>query len=189
MDFSNYQINQFVDLGGGQTAISLRNAAAARTYGAELEARFNVTKSLALGSNLAVTKAQFQDFPNGGGNGVNLQDNFLPHAPEFTSSVYFDFRHDLGPSGLMATVFGEHNHRSSSFSGPENLARQQIGARDIVNFRIGIGSAKGTWSLQAFVDNALNQKYLLTRERDFFGTLIVERGTPRTYGLTARLSF
>lgn len=189
MDFSNYQINQFVDLGGGQTAISLRNAAAARTYGAELEARFNVTKSLALGSNLAFTKAQFQDFPNGGGNGVNLKDNFLPHAPKFTSSVYFDFRHDLGSSGLMATVFGEHNHRSSSFSGPENLARQQIGSRDIVNFRIGIGSANGAWSLQAFVDNAFNQKYLLTRERDFFGTLIVERGTPRTYGLTARLSF
>lgn len=188
-DFDDYQINQFVDLGGGQTAISLRNAAAVRTYGAELEARFNATQGLSFGTNLAYTEARFRSFPNGGGSGVDLDDNFLPQAPRFTSSVYFDVRRELEGIGLAVTAFGEHNHRSSSFSGPENLIRQQLGTRDVFNFRLGVGSPDARWSLEAFVDNAFNEQYLLTRERDFFGTLIVERGTPRTFGVTGRASF
>lgn len=191
MDFSDYQINQFVDLGGGQTAISLRNAAGVRTYGTEIEARFSLATSLDVGANLALTRARFRDFPNGGGNGVNLKGNALPHAPDFTSSVYLDYHHALtiGSADLLATLFSEYNYRSPSFSGPENLARQRIDSRNIVNLRVGIGAADRAWAIEAFVDNAFNDAYLLTRERDFFGTLIVERGLPRTFGLTGRVAF
>ena len=188
MNFSNYQINQFVDLGGGQTAISLRNAAEVRTYGAEAEGRLAVIDGVLFGVNLALINAEFEDFADGGGTGVNLAGNSLPHATEFTSSLFADVRQRL-TQNLDFKILADYNHRSSSFSGPENIDRQRLDARDIVNVRAGFASSDDLWAVEAFVDNLFDEDYALTRERDFFGTLIVERGAPRTYGVALRTSF
>lgn len=188
-DYADYQINQFVDLGGGRTAIQLRNAAKVRTSGGELEAKWRPTADLTLGANLAYVKAEFKQFTNGGGPGVNLDGNQLPQAPKFTSSIYGDYSTLLPGTGLRFSAFAEYNRRGASFSGAENLVRQALEDRDLVNARLGLSDDDGLWSVEAWVENALDESYAITRDRDFLGTLVRERGDPRTYGITTRLKF
>lgn len=187
-DFEDYQINQFVDLGGGQTAIQLRNAAKVRTWGGELEALFKPAEPFTLGANIGYVVAEFSSFPNGGGPGIDLDGNRLPHAPRVTLSLYGSFEQALTPT-LMVNGFLEYNHRGSAFSGAENLVRQALDSRSLVNGRLGIGAPDRRWGFELWVENAFNERYTLTRERDFFGTLIRERGEPRTFGVTGRLAF
>ena len=186
-DFRNYQINQFVDLGNGQTVVQLRNAATVHIRGAELEALAEPVTGLTLGANLAYVDASFKSFPNGGGPGVDLDGARLPQAPRFTGSFFSSLSAPVS-GGLNLIGFAEYSQRGRSFAGAENLARQALDRRHLLNLRLGIEGAGGHWALEGWVENALDDKYTVNRDRDFFGTLFRNWGAPRTVGATLRLS-
>ncbi|WP_414902276.1 TonB-dependent receptor [Sphingomonas flavalba] len=188
-DFQNYQINQFVDLGNGQTVVQLRNAATVHIRGAELEALAEPVAGLTLGANLAYVDATFKSFPNGGGPGVDLDGARLPQAPRFTGAFFGGFRATLSDGGVSLTGFAEYSQRGRSFSGAENLARQALDRRHLLNLRLGIEGPGAHWAIEGWVENALNDKYTVNRDRDFFGTLFRNWGAPRTIGATLRLAF
>lgn len=185
-DFEDYQINQFVDLGGGQTVVQLRNAAEVRIRGAEVETVAEPMANLQLGANLAYLDAAFEAFPNGDGSGVDLSGARLPQAPRFTGSFFVDYVQALPWAGLRLKGFAEYNVRGESFAGPENLTRQALDGRRLLNLRVGLTPDDARWTIEAWVRNALDDDYTVNRDRDFFGTLIRERGDPRTAGLTLR---
>lgn len=184
MTVGDYQIDQFVDLGGGQTSIQLRNAARARSWGGEASLEARPTDALNLSLGLGYTNAEFSRFPDGGGPGVDLDRNRLPYAPRFTASGELRYTRPLA-FGPRLEASADWTWRTASFSGPENLARQRIDARHLLGARIGLDG--GRWAVAAWARNVLDERYIDNRIFDFFQTSVVERGEPRTYGLTVTL--
>lgn len=185
--YDDYQINQFVDLGGGQTSIQLRNAAKAVTWGGEADVAWRASARLDFNAAIGFVRAVFDRFPNGGGPGVDLDGNRLPYAPSVTASAGALYAYPL--SGFGALNLGANwSYRSKSFSGPENLARQQIDARHLVDARLELAADAG-WSVALWARNIFDEAYIDNRIFDFFQTDIVERGEPRTFGATLRAAF
>ncbi|HYZ48308.1 MAG TPA: TonB-dependent receptor, partial [Sphingomonas sp.] len=186
MTIGDYQIDQFVDLGAGQTSIQLRNAARARSWGAEAQLDATPIERLNISTGLGYTNAEFTRFKDGGGPGVDLDGNRLPYAPRLTASAELRYAIPLsfGPTLNLST---DWTYRSKSFSGPENLARQAIDARHLVGVRAELDG--GHWRLAGWVRNLFDTGYIDNRIFDFFQTAVVERGEPRTYGITGTLSF
>jgi iron complex outermembrane receptor protein len=184
MTVGDYQIDQFVDLGSGQTSIQLRNAARVRSWGGEASVEARPVEAVNLSLGLGYTNAEFSRFPDGGGPGVALDGNRLPYAPRFTASGQLRYARALA-FGPRFELSADWTWRSASFSGPENLDRQRIDARHLLGARIGLDG--GRWAVAAWARNLLDKRYIDNRIFDFFQTSVVERGEPRTYGLTVML--
>jgi iron complex outermembrane receptor protein len=184
MSIGDFQIDQFVDLGAGQTSIQLRNAAKARSWGGEASLEARPIERLNLSLGLGYANAKFERFPDGSGPGVDLDGNRLPYAPRLTASG--EVRYGIAlRSDLKLDLSGNWNYRSASFSGPENLERQRIGARHLLDTRATISG--GRVEVAGWVRNLLGERYIENRIFDFFQTAVVERGEPRTYGVTVTL--
>lgn len=186
MTIGDYQIDQFVDLGAGQTSIQLRNAARARSWGAEAQLDAQPVERLNLSLGAGYTNAKFRSFPDGGGPGVDLGGNRLPYAPRITTSaeIRYAIPLSLGPT---LNLSADWNYRSKSFAGPENLPRQLIDARHLIGARASLDGRN--WQLAGWVRNLFDTRYIDNRIFDFFQTAVVERGEPRTYGVTGKVSF
>lgn len=184
MTIGNYQIDQFVDLGAGQTSIQLRNAAKARSWGGEASLEARPVERLNLSLGLGYANAKFERFPGGGGPGIDLDGNRLPYAPRLTASGEVRYGIPL-VSDLKLDLSGDWTYRSASFSGPENLDRQRIDARHLLGARAALSS--GRFEVAGWVRNLLDERYIDNRIFDFFQTAVVERGEPRTYGMTVTL--
>ncbi|MDH4284641.1 MAG: TonB-dependent receptor, partial [Gallionellaceae bacterium] len=85
--FRDYQVFQFINLGGGVTEMRLRNAARVETNGAEASMRLQATHSLNIGGNVGIQKATFKSFPGGLTGGGDATGKRLPDAPKLTSSI------------------------------------------------------------------------------------------------------
>lgn len=183
--YDDYQINQFVDLGAGLTSLQLRNAAKVTSWGFEAGIEVAPVERVKLGADLGYTHAEFDRFPDGGGPGVDLDGNRLPYAPRLmaSASVAYDVPLGFADLGLAGWV----RHRSSAFSGPENLAIQKLDARTTVDARAELKG--GRWSVAVWAKNLFQERYAENRVFDFFQTQLVEWGEPRTYGVTGKVSF
>ncbi|MBA2919951.1 TonB-dependent receptor [Sphingomonas sp. MAH-20] len=180
----DYQIDQFVDLGAGQVSLQLRNATKARSWGSEASLEARPVERLNLSLGVGYAHATFDRFPDGGGPGVDLDGNRLPYAPRLTASGELRYGIPLA-SDLKLDLSGDWTYRSASFSGPENLARQRIDARHLLGARAAL--VGGRFEVAGWVRNLLDTRYVDNRIFDFFGTQAVERGEPRTYGVTLTL--
>ncbi|MEJ2327923.1 MAG: TonB-dependent receptor, partial [Chromatiaceae bacterium] len=69
-DYDDYQVNQFIDLGGGATSISIKNAAKVVTRGGELELAWQPVPEWRIKSALSLLDAYFRSFPGGGTAGA-----------------------------------------------------------------------------------------------------------------------
>lgn len=186
MTIGDYQIDQFVDLGAGQTSIQLRNAARARSWGAEAQLDVQPIERLNLNLGLGYTNAEFSRFKDGGGPGVDLDGNRLPYAPRLTSAAELRYAIPLA-IGPALNLSADWTYRSKSFAGPENLPRQAIDARHLVGARAALDGRH--WQLALWGRNLFGERYIDNRIFDFFQTAVVERGEPRTYGISASTRF
>ena len=186
MTIGDYQIDQFVDLGAGQTSIQLRNAARARSWGAEAQVDAQPVERLNVSVGLGYTHAAFARFRDGGGPGIDLDGNRLPYAPRFTGAAEARYAIPLA-LGPTLNLSADWSYRSTSFAGPENLPRQEIDARHLVGARASLDGSR--WQLAGWVRNLFGESYIDNRIFDFFQTAVIERGEPRTYGVSAKLVF
>jgi iron complex outermembrane receptor protein len=186
MTIGDYQIDQFVDLGANQVSIELRNAARARSWGTEAQLEAQPIERLNLRVGVGYTNAKFIRFRDGAGAGIDLDGNRLPYAPRLTTSTELRYAIPLafGPS---LNLSADWTYRSKSFSGPKNEASETIDARHLVGARAALEGRN--WQLSGWVRNLFGESYIDNRILDFFKTAVVERGEPRTYGVTARIGF
>lgn len=185
--YDNYQINQFVDIGFGQTSLQLRNAAKVTSWGAEASVQAAPVKNLLLTADLGYTHAEFDRFPDGGGPGVDLDGNRLPYAPRLTASAGASYSVPIGFGSLDLSA--QVSHKSGAFSGPENIATQKLDARTTVDARLELVGDGRHWSLALWGRNLFDERWIDNRVFDFFQTQLVEYGEPRTYGISGKLSF
>lgn len=194
-DYNNYQVNQFVDLGGGRTSIRITNAAKVRTKGLEADVSFQATENLFLQGTAGYLDAKFDSFPGGGTAGADATGKKLVNAPDFTASASAQYTIPVEQWGGNVFVRADITHRDGYYTTADNIKTTPyrvapgsvpfgyIPKLTQLNGRIGFESDKGGYGLYVWGHNLTNEKTFVDDFRDFFGTIVHHPNTPRTYGV------
>ncbi len=199
-DYDNYQVNQFVDLGGGSTSIRITNAASVRTKGLEAEFRFNATDNLDFQGSFGLLSAEFQSFPGGGTAGADASGNRLPNAPEFTASLASIYQRDLPALNSTLMLRADVTHTGGFFTtvNEEKTTQLQAGATvpfgyiddlTLLNGRIGLLPNNEKFEIYLWGRNLADEDGVDDTFRDFFGTITYKPAIGRTYGLGVVANF
>ena len=186
IDYDDIQVNAF-DTVGGVTDNVIRNAAGARSVGAEIGISTQPFEGLRIDAQNGLTFAKYTDFadaPEG-----DLTDTRLPVAPVHTVSIVGDYEH---PREILPDARGflrvEYSYRSS-FTADTSQDNITLDGFDIVNLRLGLRGER--FGVEAFVENALDERYATNTSVSALGAgpVIVQAGPPRHFGVRARLQF
>ncbi|WP_417319728.1 TonB-dependent receptor [Emcibacter sp.] len=193
-NYDDYQVNQFIDIGGGFTSISIRNAAKVETKGIEAEVTWRPLDGLELQGALGLLDATFDSFPGGGAGGADVSGNDLIRAPEITFAASAQYETPL--TGLEARLLlrAEVTHTGSFYTTEDNFSTAtladmsvvpfgEVEALTLVNARAGLLSENETWEIYAWVRNLFDQQQSIDSTRDFFGTIVSTPNDPRIYGV------
>ena len=201
-NYDDYQVNQFVDLGGGRTSIRINNAAKVETSGLEAEASWRVTDNFTLQASLGLLDATFDSFPGGGTAGADVSGNDLPNAPDTTASLAGTWYRSVPALQSTLLVRGDVTYASEYFSGANNdteipynsafpgtIPYGQLPERTEVNARIGLMADSEIWEVYLWGRNLTDETDPQDELRDFFGTVAKLPGMPRTYGIEVAWNF
>ena len=186
IDYDDIQVNAF-DTVGGVTDNVIRNAAGARSVGAEIGVSAQPFEGLRIDAQNGLTFAKYTDFadaPEG-----DLTDTRLPVAPVHTVSIVGDYEH---PREILPDARGflrvEYSYRSS-FTADTSQDNITLDGFDIVNLRLGLRGKR--FGVEAFVENALDERYATNTSVSALGAgpVTVDAGPPRHFGVRARLQF
>jgi iron complex outermembrane receptor protein len=185
--FDDFQVFQFVPTQSSGTVLSLTNAGKVTSQGIELDVRAILTNSLSASFNAAFTQAKFDEFKDGGGVGVDYDDNYLPYAPERSYFVALDYSKPLlAQLGFYGHI--DYGYTGDYFANPNNSPDNSIPSRYLANARLGI-TIESHWDISLWVKNMTDETDLRQRSLSF---LRVPRGMytlPRTYGLAVNYTF
>ena len=175
---------------GFPTGRIVQNAGSARSLGSELEVAALPLEGLQLNLAYGFTDAQFTDFEDApGGDATGEQ---LPNAPRHTLSAVGEYAHPVFDSFADAYFRVEYSYTSSFTSEPDVDARE-FESYDVFNFRLGLRADR--FDIEAFVENAFNEKYATGATgggifAGLFGVAEpVEVGSARRFGVRARVRF
>ncbi|MEX2124720.1 MAG: TonB-dependent receptor [Woeseia sp.] len=195
-NYDDYQVNQFVDLGGGRTSIRINNAAKVETIGLEAETTWRVTEDFTVQASLGLLDAEFDTFPGGGTAGADASGKKLVNAPETTFSLGAIYYRDVPALQSALLLRGDVTHSGEFFTTPDNTTETpfnsafpgtipygQLEERTEVNARIGLMSDNETWEAYLWGRNLTDETDPQDELRDFFGTIAKLPGMPRTYGV------
>lgn len=184
--YSDYQVSQFRVVPNStppRIELALTNAGEVETYGPEVSVDAVLAPGLTLNLQGAWLHAEYKEFKDGGGVGVDYSGNRLEYAPKVTASATLDYTRDL--PGKLGAMTGRVTvaHRGAQFSDTSNAAVFRQKAYTLVNGRVAWLPPGEAWQVAVYADNLLNEKYQLGTAPDAFTTLFGRYGTPRTYGL------
>jgi iron complex outermembrane recepter protein len=191
-DYKNIQETNYI----GALA-NFYNGAAAKLYGIDLDANFQVTKSFKLSATAEALHSSFSSFPAAdfstplptGGivqYVASAAGNKLPYAPQFTADISGDYIVSLPVGRLDFNVTDEFN--SGFFTEADNRLRQP--AYDLLNTSVAWTSADDRTTVKLWGRNLLNR---LVESEDVTGPpegyTIDYSNPPRTYGVTVLYKF
>lgn len=147
--FKNFQISQFVNLGGGATSIErriqLKNAATVQSKGVDASFALRATPQLDIGINFGLGKSFFKRFSNGSAT-VDCTGHRLPYAPSFTSALTADYGMRLPSLNGKLNFYGEYSYHGKSFSNVINDPTiHSVPSRELVNVRLGYLPDNSHW--------------------------------------------
>jgi len=185
--FDDFQVFQFVPTQSSGTVLSLTNAGKVTSQGLELDITALVTDNLSVSFNTAFTQARFDEFKNGGGLGMDYDDNYLPYAPEHSYFAAIDYSR---PAFQQAEVYGhiDYGYTGDYFSNPNNTPDNAIPNYFSANARVGL-NIDSRWDISLWIKNITDETNLRQRSVSFLG---VPRGLynpPRSYGLAINYAF
>ena len=180
--YDDYQVNQF-SIVNGRTLIRLTNAAVARSRGVEMTARAAPIPALTVSGNLSLLRATFGSFAGGGAAGADASGNRLGLAPKVSGSLRIAYRPALaGRRPLEAAI--AYRYRGDIFAGQENTPDQVVPENTVVDAALTWTSPSSGMAASLWVDNALDDRSVINRGRDFLGTQGVSYNEPRRVGVT-----
>ncbi len=198
--YNDYQVNQYIDLGDGRTALSITNAAEVITQGLEVELDYQMTDDFKLSASLGLLDATFDSFLGGGTGGSDASGNELPNAPKVTASLGAQYYQTLPSlsSSIMYRVdynytgeqyFMVNNDDNYVLPGGETVDFDYAGSFSNVSARISLISDSGVWEVSVWGQNLTNSDHMVDSFRDFFGTIIAGYAKPATYGIETKFNF
>jgi iron complex outermembrane receptor protein len=168
----------------GQFYIS--NVGKARSSGAEFELNARAKDGCSVFATLGVTRARF-----GAGttsSGADVSDKRIPNTPEYTASFGAELSRPIA-AGVKAygraeaVVYGAFKYDDTNFAGQD--------AYSLANFRFGARGSRVF--VEGWLRNAFDTKYVPVAfqydPRLAASGFIGESGRPRTFGITAGVSF
>lgn len=199
-EFDDYQVNQYIDLGGGRTALSITNAATVITQGFEMDLTYQPTANLQLTVALGLLDATFDSFPGGGAEGSDASGNELPYAPKLTASLSGQYYYPLPSLGASLLLRADYSYTDEYYITVNNdegydlvdgstVDFGQLDSYGTVSARIGLEDDGGSWSVSLWGRNLTNSQHLDFSRRDFFGTILAGYAMPRTYGVEMKYNF
>lgn len=183
----DFQVFQFIPTETSGAVLSLTNAGEVTTQGLEVDVKTMLMDGLTLTLNTAVTKAKFDDFKDGGGLGVDYDNNNLPYAPKYAYFAAFDYNKALSN---QITMYGHINYgyTGNYFSNPNNMPDNFIASHYVTNVRLG-ATIGAYCDISLWIKNLTDETNLRQSSVSFLG---VPRGLynpPRTYGVTVNYRF
>jgi len=199
-NYDDYQVNQYVNLGGGRTALSITNAAKVTTQGLELELAYQATDDFSIMGSLGLLDATFDKFDGAGAQGGSADGNYLPNAPELTASISGQYYVPLPSLSSTLLLRGDYNYSGEQFFNVQNDRDYPLpdgttvdyGLGDsysTVNARISLLSDNGFWEFSLWGKNLADSDHLTYSAREFLGAVIGSYAMPRSYGVEATFNF
>lgn len=198
--FNDYQVNQYVDLGGGRTALVISNAAQVSSKGFEADMTYLATARLKLTASIGVLETKFDSFPGGGSGGTDATGNKLPYAPKMTGSFGAEYNYPLPDLDAELVLRADFSHTSSRFvtvnndsghtlSSGEEVLFGELESYNTISARIGMVDEAGAWEVYLWGRNLTDSHHLNHSFREFLGTIIGGYAMPRTYGIEGKINF
>jgi len=187
--FRDYQVFQFVRIGGSETIIILTNAGKVTTQGFEAEISALTLPGLTIFGGLGYTDARFDKFKNGGGEGKHYDGHKLPWAPKFKFNIAVDFQKSIRELGKLMFQ-ADYTYIDDYFSNANNDRDEYlIAGYDLINARIGFELLNGSWGLFLWGKNLADKLYMTYKDLSFLRTPRAWYGMPRTYGIQVSYRF
>lgn len=189
-DYKNLQLPRFTLLpppapaGSGSNIIS--NAAKSTIKGVEAALALAPLPGLRLNGGVSYLDARYDNYVAGA---QDFSGNRMIRSPKWQANADIGYETALTP-GLRIKAKGDWSYVSRIYFEADQGARpftSQEGVH-LFNARVGIGGADDSWSLDAWVRNIGDKRYVNT----IFAvpvTILQVWSLPRTHGLSARYSF
>ncbi|GGC09724.1 TonB-dependent receptor [Oxalicibacterium flavum] len=156
-----------------------QNAASSRTWGFEIEPTWKVNNRLSTFASIGYLDTKFLEFDHFSYGDLSGQP--LPEAPKWTVGLGGHYQFGNG-----FYVGGDAKY-TSGYQAVFGIAPQDsIDSRIIVNAQTGI--RRGNWSVNAFVENLLDERYYTGIDRDA-NPVFAQMGLGRSIGIRANLKF
>jgi iron complex outermembrane receptor protein len=212
--YENYQVFTFINNANSVPQRVVINADDAELYGAEVEASAEPIEGLFAQIRFGWLESRFLDFTDAvvrrtesQGNRRIVTDfngNQLPNAPRFKVSGNISYDFDLGTKGTLTprydftwsddVYFDPSGGTGSPDSGGETfMPDNTIGQEALIlhNFRLSYVVESGNLEISGWVRNMTNEVYKTLAFDASAGPGLVGNlvGEPRTYGLSAKVSY
>jgi iron complex outermembrane receptor protein len=181
----------YASLFGAPAAVTV-NVPETTVRGIEADGIINPATWLTLGASVNYIDAEFTDNEVSVLGGPPVGFGPVPDVPEWSGSAYADFGFPVGDlrGSFRAEVFSQTEVTFSSTADAENPGTTLPGY-SLVNLRLGLDSADGSWSVAGLVRNAADKVYYVGGLG--FGSLFTYNlavpGEPRTYQMELRYRF
>lgn len=189
-DYSNMQVSVFENFVG-----TIKNAADATIYGTEIEIAARPMERLDINLALSLLHTEYDEFVTQDPTqpslpSIDMAGNHLPRSPDFSATVGIQYTQPLPVIGSLVYKI-DYRHQDKSYFSPFNRDRSRQESLDLVDARISLISADGSWEVAAYGKNLSNKLYYTTILESAveigrpFGIL----ASPRTYGIQAAYHF
>lgn len=158
--------------------LTIVNAGKATVKGAEVELAYKAASWLDLSAGYAHLDGKYDRFAVGT---VNNSGNPLSNAPRQQYSLAANGSYPLGSLGYLVGA-ASYAWKDSYNTGAANDPNLQLPSYGLANLSLGMESPDRSLRLMAWVKNASDTTYLLTRSTQV--VLARYAGEPRTFGLT-----
>ena len=159
-----------------------KNVGKLNSKGIELELKAKATKNLFIEYNFGYTNASFESLQlSSQGSTVNLDGKKQIFSPDYSSMLAVQYSHNITPGKITAFVRSEWKFIGTTYYDLANNIKQT--PYHLINVSAGL-NLKNV-SIQGWIKNALNQKYI-SYAYDF-GALHL--GDPSTFGCTFSCRF
>jgi len=188
-NYRNIQETQVLTNGDGQIT---SNAAAARVFGIEVEARWRMSSRDNLSGFFNYLHATFTNYRDAvdlldGTMVPSLSGNYLPHAPRLSGRLQYSHQFDLPSGGSLTPTF-------SAFAQSKTFLREFNSPIDRVNgyvkgdFILKYSNTSGSISVSGYVYNIGNS---ISRNSGFttLGHYFSDYDPARAYGIRASLKY
>ncbi len=186
VDWSDIQV-QRVEITFNSPDIILENAAAARSYGFELEWAVEPVENLNLFGNFSYLNLKYTDI--GGATGITLDSEFQ-RAPEFSFAVGGSYALELASGAEIISTLN-YSFQDDQKSTPTDSDALMLEAYGLLNGRIEFTDADKRFAIAAFVTNIFDEEYTIGGVNYYsnVGAARFDLGRPREFGVSARVNF
>lgn len=187
-EYSNFQTD-IPNPSGGTPLFITTNAGNATATGVEVAMNGELAPGLVGFLNYAWIDATFDDRDDDG-NPQAFAGNRFRLTPEHSASLGLDWQLPFG-AGHAFYLRPSYTWQSRVFFEDDNTAGLEQDAYGLFNLRAGVRLDDGRWDIGIWGRNLADKEYLIDAGNTgrLFGTPTYIPGSPRMYGITARLKF